>query len=66
MSLVRQLIRGVGFYSTGTQPYVARDLLQFPVCTQGSGLIDVVVQSRVSTKGPYSHPFTASLNPCLL
>ena len=33
--------------STGLQPYVSRDLMQFPVCIPGEGLMDVVVQSLV-------------------
>jgi len=33
--------------STGLQPYVARDLMQFPACIPGEGLMDVVVQSLV-------------------
>jgi hypothetical protein len=36
-----------GTCSTGLQPYVARDLMQFPVCIPGEGLMDVVVQSLV-------------------
>lgn len=33
--------------STGMQPFVSRDLMQFPVAIPGEGLIDVVVQSNV-------------------
>jgi hypothetical protein len=29
------------------QPFVSRDLMQFPVAIPGEGLIDVVVQSTV-------------------
>lgn len=34
-------------HSTGMQPFVSRDLMQFPVAIPGEGLIDVVVQSNV-------------------
>lgn len=37
----------ISFDSTGLQPYVSRDLMQFPVCIPGEGLMDVVVQSLV-------------------
>ncbi len=34
--------------SSGTQPYVARDLLQFPAALLADGLLDVVIQEVVS------------------
>ena len=33
--------------SGGLQPYVASDLLQFPMARPGDGLLDVVVQETV-------------------
>ncbi|KAJ9094054.1 hypothetical protein QFC21_006155 [Naganishia friedmannii] len=56
---------GIWYIYTGMQPFVSRDLMQFPVAIPGEGLIDVVVQSTISRTqalssidgGPEGKPF---------
>jgi len=50
---------------SGTQPYVARDLLQFPAAVPADGLLDVVIQEvtnrmellKALDGSEYGHPF---------
>lgn len=54
LSLVRphfprvRLRRTNDCYSGGMQPYVGKDLLQFPLAHPSDGLLDIVVQEVVS------------------
>ena len=57
----RELEDGTG-YSSGMQPYVARDLLQFPAARPTDGLLDVVIQEVVSVL----YLFLSCFRPALL
>lgn len=39
---------GVVLFSAGCMPYVARDLMQFPVVEPADGTLDIVVQALAS------------------
>lgn len=47
---------GAILFSAGSMPYVARDLMQFPVVEPAGGTLDIVVQnlaSRLLAREPY-------------
>ena len=47
---VRAQARMVADVSTGSMPWAARDLMQWPVATAGQGVIDLVVQTIVTQR----------------
>lgn len=47
---------GPVLFSAGSMPYVARDLMQFPVIEPADGTLDVVVQN-VASRVPARRPF---------
>ncbi len=49
--------------SAGMMPWIARDLMQWPVATSGQGVIDLVIQSIVSCVSPCSDRLTRSKVP---
>lgn len=51
-----QRANGAVLFSGGSMPYVARDLMQFPVVEPVDGMLDIVVQ-HMASRLPAGQPF---------